>query len=119
PPRAAPPRRGRSRAAGAPGASWGVAPESYAPPARARSQPSRGLALSSSAPQEHGSLSLREREVVQLVGKAMTNAQIGRQLGISEGTVKRHLHNIFVKLHAVSRLDAVNKAVSLSLIMLQ
>ncbi|MCX5199469.1 response regulator transcription factor [Streptomyces sp. NBC_00249] len=64
-----------------------------------------------------GVLSTREREVVELVGKAMTNAQIGRQLSISEGTVKRHLHNIFVKLQAVSRLDAVNKAVALCLIM--
>lgn len=70
-------------------------------------------------PGENVPLSDREREVVVLVGKAMTNAQIGRQLGISEGTVKRHLHNIFVKLHAVSRLDAVNKAVALSMIMLQ
>ncbi|MEU8775767.1 response regulator transcription factor [Streptomyces sp. NPDC048606] len=63
-------------------------------------------------------LSTREREVVELVGKAMTNAQIGRQLSISEGTVKRHLHNVFVKLQAVSRLDAVNKAVALCLIMI-
>lgn len=61
-------------------------------------------------PAQTAVLSPREREVVELVGKAMTNAQIGRQLSISEGTVKRHLHNIFVKLQAVSRLDAVNKA---------
>lgn len=67
---------------------------------------------------EPAALSSREREVVELVGKALTNAQIGRQLSISEGTVKRHLHNIFVKLQAVSRLDAVQKAVELSLIML-
>nr|WP_223189611.1 response regulator transcription factor [Streptomyces sp. TRM68416] len=107
------------RKTGDPAPPWGAAPEAYAQPSRARSQPPRGFAASPSVPQEHGLLSLREREVVQLVGKAMTNAQIGRQLGISEGTVKRHLHSIFVKLHAVSRLDAVNKAVSLSLIMLQ
>ncbi len=68
---------------------------------------------------ELAALSSREREVVELVGRALTNAQIGRQLRISEGTVKRHLHNIFVKLQAVSRLDAVNKAVELSLIMLE
>ncbi|MEV0219870.1 response regulator transcription factor [Streptomyces sp. NPDC050704] len=66
-----------------------------------------------------GALSSREREVIELAGKALTNAQIGRQLGISEGTVKRHLHNIFVKLQAVSRLDAVNKAVDLAMIVLE
>jgi DNA-binding NarL/FixJ family response regulator len=61
-------------------------------------------------------LSAREREVIELVAKAMTNAQIGRELRITEGTVKRHLRNVFIKLHAVSRLDAVNKAIAASLI---
>lgn len=56
-------------------------------------------------------LSRRECEVLALVADAMTNGQIGARLRISEGTVKRHLRNIFVKLHAVSRIDAVNKAV--------
>nr|AFU65910.1 DacT3 [Dactylosporangium sp. SC14051] len=55
-------------------------------------------------------LSGREREVISLVAQAMTNAQIARTLCIAKGTVKRHLHNIFAKLNAVSRVDAVNKA---------
>ncbi|WP_285498844.1 response regulator transcription factor [Actinokineospora sp. NBRC 105648] len=84
-----------------------------------RGEPSEPAAPPQDAQRELSALSTREREVVELVGQAMTNAQIGRRLGISEGTVKRHLHNIFVKLRAVSRLDAVNKAVSLSLIILQ
>lgn len=54
-------------------------------------------------------LSQRERAVLELVASSMTNAQIARRLEISEATVKRHLHNIFRKLHAVSRMDAVNK----------
>lgn len=58
-----------------------------------------------------GPLSRRECEVLQLVAGAMTNGQIGARLSISEGTVKRHLRNIFVKLNAVSRIDAVNKAI--------
>ncbi|MEU8552281.1 response regulator transcription factor [Streptomyces roseoverticillatus] len=61
-------------------------------------------------------LSTREREIVRLVAKAMTNAQIGRHLHITEGTVKRHLSNVFNKLHAVSRMDAVNKASAACLI---
>lgn len=56
-------------------------------------------------------LSRREREIVAMVADAMSNSQIARRLSIAEGTVKRHLRNIFAKLGAVSRIDAVNKAV--------
>ncbi|WP_434096624.1 LuxR C-terminal-related transcriptional regulator [Streptomyces nitrosporeus] len=54
-------------------------------------------------------LTLREIEVLQCVAKAMSNRQIGRNLSITEGTVKRHMRNIFRKLDATSRIDAVNK----------
>jgi len=57
-----------------------------------------------------GTLSAREREVLQLVGEALSNSQIASRLSLTEATVKRHLRNIFVKLGAVSRIDAVNKA---------
>jgi len=57
-----------------------------------------------------GTLSVREREVLDLVAQALSNGQIASQLHLTEATVKRHLRNIFVKLGAVSRLDAVNKA---------
>ncbi len=63
-----------------------------------------------------GVLSDRERGVLQLVAYAMSNAQIAHRLGLTEATVKRHLRNIFVKLGAVSRIDAVNKAIAASLI---
>jgi DNA-binding CsgD family transcriptional regulator len=56
------------------------------------------------------SLSPREREVLALVGDALSNGQIASRLSLTEATVKRHLRNIFVKLGAVSRIDAVNKA---------
>jgi DNA-binding NarL/FixJ family response regulator len=55
-------------------------------------------------------LSEREREVLELVGQALSNRQIASRLSLTEATVKRHLRNIFVKLGAVSRIDAVNKA---------
>ncbi|MGW1838040.1 response regulator transcription factor [Streptomyces sp. NPDC002067] len=57
-------------------------------------------------------LSQRETEVLRGVATAMTNQQIGRALGITTGTVKRHLHAAFRKLDAVSRLDAVAKALA-------
>jgi DNA-binding CsgD family transcriptional regulator len=63
-----------------------------------------------------GRLTEREIEVVALVGRALSNRQIAHQLGIGEATVKRHLRNVFRKLDAVSRVDAVNRAVAASLI---
>jgi DNA-binding NarL/FixJ family response regulator len=54
-------------------------------------------------------LSGRELEVLDLVAQALSNGQIASRLQLTEATVKRHLRNIFVKLGAVSRLDAVNK----------
>lgn len=54
-------------------------------------------------------LTLRERELMELVAQGLSNRQIGTRLGITEGTVKRHLRNIFDKLGATSRLDAVNR----------
>jgi DNA-binding NarL/FixJ family response regulator len=58
-------------------------------------------------------LSAREREVLDLVGRAYSNSQIASRLSLTEATVKRHLRNIFVKLGAVSRIDAVNKSAGL------
>lgn len=57
-----------------------------------------------------GTLSARELEVLELVAQALSNGQIASRLHLTEATVKRHLRNIFAKLGAVSRLDAVNKA---------
>ena len=61
-------------------------------------------------------LTERELEILTLVSKAMSNRQISRRLTIAEGTVKRHLGTIFTKLGVRSRLEAVNKAVSIGLI---
>ncbi|GAA3486450.1 response regulator transcription factor [Streptomyces cremeus] len=54
-------------------------------------------------------LTPRERELMELVAQGLSNRQIGSRLGITEGTVKRHLRNVFEKLGASSRLDAVNR----------
>lgn len=61
-------------------------------------------------------LSTRETEVLQLVAEAKTNQQIARELNVAESTVKRYLHSCFVKLDAVSRLDAVSKATVVGII---
>ncbi|MDQ3760193.1 MAG: helix-turn-helix transcriptional regulator [Actinomycetota bacterium] len=67
-------------------------------------------------PPPNAVLSARELEVLQLAALAMSNAQIGRRLHITEGTVKHHLTNIYAKLGAVSRVDAIRKATAARLI---
>lgn len=53
----------------------------------------------------HG-LTLMEMRVADLLPKGLTNREIGRQLGISEQTVKTHLRNLMRKLGARDRTEA-------------
>lgn len=52
-------------------------------------------------------LSAREQVVVEHVLKGLRNRDIAGQLGVTEGTVKVHLHNIFEKLNISSRTELV------------
>lgn len=53
-------------------------------------------------------LTERERQILQHVGEASTNAQIAYDLCISEHTVKTHLYNIFRKIQVRNRTEASN-----------
>jgi DNA-binding CsgD family transcriptional regulator len=54
------------------------------------------------------SLTSREQQIVlTLVANGLSNKGIGRQLNLSEGTVKVHMHNIFTKLSISSRTALV------------
>jgi DNA-binding NarL/FixJ family response regulator len=48
-------------------------------------------------------LTARERDVASLVARGLANKQIARQLGISVGTVKIHVHRILEKTGLPSR----------------
>jgi len=61
-------------------------------------------------------LSKREREVLELLAKRLTNKEIGERLFIAPETVKRHAHNIFEKLNVGSRGEARAKATGLGLV---
>ncbi len=61
-------------------------------------------------------LTQRESQVLTYVARASSNNDIAVALNISEGTVKRHTSNIYSKLNATSRIDAVTKARRLGLI---
>lgn len=48
----------------------------------------------------------RELEVLRLLAAGQSNKEIGRALGLAEGTVKNHVSTILDKLHAANRTQA-------------
>jgi DNA-binding NarL/FixJ family response regulator len=60
---------------------------------------------------QRDALSAREIEVLRLVARGLTNAEIGRRLFISEATVKTHLLRLFAKLGVGDRTAAVTTAI--------
>ncbi|MEV4323646.1 response regulator [Microbispora rosea] len=61
-------------------------------------------------------LSRRETEVLALVARGLTNAEIGKALFISETTVKTHLLRVFTKLGVSDRTAAVTTALTRGLL---
>jgi DNA-binding NarL/FixJ family response regulator len=59
-----------------------------------------------STPADHG-LTEREAEVLRLLARALSNAEIARELFIGDATVKTHVSNILIKLGARDRVAAV------------
>lgn len=51
-------------------------------------------------------LTERERKVLELIAKGLSNREIARELSISEPTVRTHVSNILRKLHLKSRTQA-------------
>ena len=54
-------------------------------------------------------LTKRENEVLQLLAKGCTRNQIAKKLFISDETVKIHIKNIYKKLKAKNKIDALIK----------
>lgn len=61
-------------------------------------------------------LSERERDVLRLMVKGLSNNEIAETLYISLGTVKFHVRNIFSKLCVESRVEAVTLAIQRHLV---
>jgi RNA polymerase sigma factor (sigma-70 family) len=61
-------------------------------------------------------LTEREREVLVCIARGMTNAEIGRELFISEATVKTYVTRLFAKLHLRDRFQAVVLAYEVGLV---
>jgi ATP/maltotriose-dependent transcriptional regulator MalT len=65
-----------------------------------------GLAIHSAPSMGGPPLTRRESEVLALLGRGLTNAEIARRLFITESTTKVHVHHILKKLGARTRLQA-------------
>jgi LuxR family maltose regulon positive regulatory protein len=61
-------------------------------------------------------LTTREREILRLIAAGMRNQEIARQLFISPATVKRHIANVYGKLDAGHRTEALRRAAELDLL---
>ena len=55
-------------------------------------------------------LTEREREILDLVARGLTNAAIARRFVISDKTVRNHVSNVFAKLQVAGRAEAVARA---------
>lgn len=63
-------------------------------------------------------LTAREREVLELLGRGLSNRLIARELHISEHTVKFHISSLYAKLEVNNRAEAVSQGARHGLISL-
>ena len=61
-------------------------------------------------------LSAREYEILQLMAKGLSNADIANQLFLTLSTIKTHISNLYVKMDVKRRTQAIEKARNLNII---
>ena len=71
--------------------------------------------LLAATPAPTSDLSQREREVLALLAQGLSNKELARALSVSENTVKTHLANLYAKLGARRRTEALAAARRLGL----
>ena len=73
------------------------------PPAYAEEEPLRPL-------------SDREREILQLIAKGVSNSEAAQLLSLSKATIRTHLEHIYRKLEVTNRVEAVTEGIRKGLI---
>ncbi len=58
----------------------------------------------------------RERQVLELIARGLTNKEVGSQLGIAVATVNQHLRNLFLKSGSCNRTQLAVNAIRLGII---
>ena len=76
------------------------------------SRPGEAGATTDASEKALAGLTERECQIVKLVSAGLPNKEVGRQLDLTAGTVKVHLHNIFSKLAINNRTALTALAVS-------
>ena len=112
---------------------WGVVPPDAPPEELAAAVAAAGQGLTvlpkavterllhepaASAEELSETLTAREREVLDLLGHGLSNKLIGRELHISEHTVKFHISSLYAKLGVNNRAEAVSRGARYGLISL-
>jgi DNA-binding NarL/FixJ family response regulator len=112
---------------------WGVVPPDAPPEELAAAIAAAGQGLivlpkavterllhepAASAEELSETLTAREREVLDLLGRGLSNKLIGRELHISEHTVKFHISSLYSKLGVNNRAEAVSRGARYGLISL-
>ena len=76
------------------------------------SPPGAARATTDTSEEVLAALTKRERQIAELVSAGLPNKEVGRQLNLTAGTIKVHLHNIFSKLTINNRTALTALAVS-------
>jgi LuxR family maltose regulon positive regulatory protein len=68
------------------------------------------LVITATGMMNHSPLTVRERDILNLWAKGLQQKQIAAQLSLSPETVKKHLKNVYKKLNAHNKVQALVKA---------
>ncbi len=72
-------------------------------------QQQQQIGVNTDSEQQLGTLSSREKEILELLSKGLMYKEIAAQLFLSSETVRKHVYHIYEKLHVNNRVAAVNK----------
>ncbi len=61
-------------------------------------------------------LSDREKEILQLIAKGVSNSEAAKLLSVSKATIRTHLEHIYRKLEVTNRVEAVTEGIRKGLI---